>query len=144
MKIEDYAINMINARKELSRVAIPPCSEVDITEAESSFNTQFGYLFPDAYKLILRHSNGIKHNGLIIWPATPQSIFQETIQQANTNLRDSFSDKYIYYAQRDEELYVFNMKSQEYCAIEFVGKPIWNRFSNADEMFKYVLERAWD
>jgi hypothetical protein len=145
MKIEDIVDNMTSYLEDGSVQDIPwPCSEDEITIAESQFKNEFGYSFPEAYKRVLRRANGVMHNGLIIWPAKPQAIFQETIFQVNINFRDSFSDEYLYFAQMDEELYVFNINTQEYCAIEFVGKPVWKQFVSADEMFLFVLERAWE
>lgn len=144
MDIKGYVSAIINDRSESALVFIPPCSELQITKAEASFNAKFGHAFPEPFKIILNHSNGIKHNGLMIWPATSLSIFQETIQQANSNLRASFSDRYIYFGQRDDELYTFNVQSKEFCAIELYGKREWQKFSSADEMFNFMLERAWD
>jgi hypothetical protein len=144
MNIEQLIVTIINDRRESALVFIPPCSELQIAKSESSFKAKFGHPFPEPFKLVLSNSNGIKHNGLIIWPAMPQSIFQDTILQVNKNLRDSFSDRYIYFGQRDEELYTLNIESNEYCAIEYYGKSEWQKFSSADEMFKFILERAWD
>lgn len=145
MKIEELVDEMTEYLKDGAVLETPaPCTEEDISTAEINFKREFGHSFPDAYKRILRMSNGVIHNGLVIWPVKPQPYFEETIIEANSNFRETFSDEYLYFAQKDEELYVLRIKTNEFCAIEFVGKPVWKRFSNADEMFQFALERAWD
>lgn len=144
MKIEDLVENMNEYLKSGSVSAgLSPCSDLDIVTADTAFAAEFGQPFPAAYKRVLRVTNGVLHNGLVIWPATPGALFRETIFQANKELREDFSDDFIYFGRMDEELYVFDRRHREYCAIEFVGKPVWKHFSSADEMFEFMLERAW-
>lgn len=145
MKLDDLVDQATEQLKGRPVPAIPqPCIEKEIAEAESNFTAAFGKPFPEAYKRILRRANGISYNGLVIWPAKPESLFQETIYKANATLREDFSEDYIYYGNMDEELYVFDLRTQEYCALEYVGKPIWKHFSSAEEMFTFMLERAAD
>ncbi|KOY02365.1 hypothetical protein [Pseudomonas nunensis] len=126
-------------------LAIPqPCTEQAIAQAEAAFKQALGLDFPEVYKRVLRRANGVMHNGLIIWPAVNEPLFQETLLDANNDLRDSFSGQFIYYGQLDEELYVLELASQTYCAIELVGKPVWKRFRDALEMFEFMLDRAWN
>lgn len=58
-------------------------------------------------------------------------------------LREPFDDRFLYFGQWDEELYVLDVGRQQYCAIEFVGKPIWIEFHDDVEMFEFMLKRAW-
>lgn len=145
MKIEDLVINMTAYLADANAPSIPqPCSEEQISATAATFTAAFGHDLPEAYKRILRRANGVLHNGLTIWPAVPEPLFEETIIQANKDLRDAFSDEFFYFGLMDEELYVFNVKAREYCAIEYVGKPVWKRFVSADEMFEFMLNRAWE
>ncbi|MFJ4143734.1 SMI1/KNR4 family protein [Pseudomonas sp. NPDC089734] len=124
--------------------AVPqPCPEQSIMQAEAAFKQALGVEFPEVYKRILRRANGVMYNGLTIWPAVSEPLFQETLLEANNDLRDAFSEEFIYFGQLDEELYVLQLNSQTYCAIEFVGKPIWKRFRDAHEMFEFMLNRAF-
>ena len=148
MKIEEI-VNMMTEfqkknRPRLKNLIPQPVTEENINSTDRAFRKEFGHGLPDAYKRILRRSNGVVYNGLVIWPATPEPLFDETIQQANADLRSSFSDHFLYYGQSGEELYVFDLKSQKYCAREYVGKPVWMEFSSDEEMFQFMLERAWD
>ncbi len=144
MNIEELVDHMTEYLQDDPVPSIPqPCGENDILKAEHEFKAECGCNFPDAYKRVLRRANGVDHNGLIIWPAKPEPLFQETILQANADLRENFSGDFIYYGQMDEELYVFDLRTMEYCAIEYVGKPVWATFADADEMFQFMLERAW-
>lgn len=141
--IEDLVDNITLFLKDGAASAIPrPCSEDEISKAETAFSAEFHHVFPEAYKRVLRRANGLAHNGLIIWPAAPESLFQETILQANTDQRENFSDDFIYYGQIDEELYVFDINTEKYFAIEYVGKSVWKKFESAEEMFEFMLKRA--
>lgn len=143
MTIESWVDHMTADLLPSEVPAIPqPCSEQAIEGAEAAFKQAFGMAFPEAYKRVLRRANGVLHNGLIIWPAATEPLFQETLLEANNDLRETFSADFIYFGQLDEELYVLELASQTWCAIEFVGKPIWKRFRDSLEMFEFMLERA--
>lgn len=121
-----------------------PCSEDEIDQLAQLFERKFKFPLPEAYKRVLRRANGVLHNGLTIWPAKPEKAFRETLVEANDDLREHFSMDYLYFGQRDEELYVYDLRRKEYCAIEFVGKPVWKQFLNAESMVEFMLERAWE
>lgn len=118
-----------------------PCPANDIGAAEAAFRDEFGHDFPAAYKRILALTNGVYFDGMTIWPAMPEPGFEESILQANRDLRETFSEDFIYFGQNGEELFVLNLKTGCFCAIEFVGKPVWAEFADADEMFRFMLER---
>ena len=120
-----------------------PCPELQIADTNAAFLAEFGHALPDAYLRILRRANGVMHDGLTVWPASSEPLFRETIIEANRDLRETLSDAYLYFGQRDEELYVFDVAAGYWCAIEFVGMPEWMRFASADEMFQFMLTRAW-
>ncbi len=142
MTIATLVENMTLDLSELNRPEA--CSEGEIAAVERRFATDFRIPLPDAYKEVLRHADGVLHNGLTIWPVEKHALFRQTIFEANTDLRDSFDDRFVYFGQRDEELYVFETGTQRYCAIEFVGKPVWEEFADDKEMFEFMLERAWE
>lgn len=118
-----------------------PCTEEEILSAETRFMSDFGHPFPEAFKRILRKTNGFYFDGMTIWPITPEPGFEETIYQANQDLKDHFSNDFVYFGQNGEELFVRNLKTNLFSAIEFVGKPVWKEFSDAEEMFRFMLER---
>lgn len=144
MKIEEIIAKITASEIECSRSIPKPITEEEILKAEKTFQKAFNHNFPETYKQILRIRNGIEFNGMIIWPAKTEPGFDETIYQANFNLRQEFTDRFVYFANIDEELYVFDIKNQKYCATEYVGLPIWEEFSNAEEMFQFILKRAYD
>jgi hypothetical protein len=146
MTFKELVDNMIACgKKHRPRLKQPhPVPDETIEKAEKSFQKKFGYGLPDAYKRLLRRANGIIYNGLIVWPATPQTPFEETIEEANTNLQEDFCEDFLYFGESGEELYVFDLKAQQYCAIEYVGKACWKEFEDAEEMIQYMLARAWE
>lgn len=130
---------------ELSELNRPQrCSEAAIVDADRRFISDFGIPLPEAYKEVLRHADGVLHNGLTIWPVERHVLFRQTIFEANLDLHDSFDDRFFYFGQRDEELYIFDTDAKRYCAIEFVGKPVWEEFNDDKDMFEFMLERAWE
>lgn len=143
MNIEQYTQMMTDDLRSSPVPSVPgPVSEAEIAKAENSFRKMFGVGFPDSYKRVLRVANGIEYNGLTIWPVKREPLFSETIIQANQEFQEELSDNYLYFAQMEEELYVFDIKTSEYCAIEFVGLPVWKRFSSSEEMYDFMLSRA--
>jgi hypothetical protein len=142
MSIAELVENMTLDLNEANR---PPArTESEIAAADRRFAADFGISLPSAYKEVLRHADGVLHNGLTIWPLEKHAIFRQTIFEANADLRDSFDNRFAYFGQFDEELYVFESATQRYCAIEFVGKPVWEEFDDDKEMFEFMLERAWE
>lgn len=141
MSIEELIDAMKLKLTEWSEPQPGPCTELEILSAETIFFKAFGHRFPDAYKRILRATNGFYFDGMTIWPIKPEPGFEETISQANQNLNEYFSRDFVYFGQNGEELYVLNLKTSHYCAIEFVGKPVWREFADAEEMYRFMLER---
>lgn len=141
MSIAELVEKMTLELNEANRPAAR--QETEIVAADQRFASEFGVALPAAYKEVLRYADGVLHNGLAIWPIVEHAIFRQTIFEANVDLRDSFDSRFVYFGQRDEELYVFETASQRYCAIEFVGKPVWAEFEDDKEMFEFMLERAW-
>lgn len=142
MSIEELAAHMTDYLRAERRP--PPCTEGQIDEADRAFARQFAHPLPEAYKRVLRRANGLMHNGLTVWPIRPHFVFRQTLFEANEDLRENFSDQFLYFGQRDEELYVFDIERHRYCAIEFVGKPVWMEFDDDIRMFEFMLHRAWD
>ncbi|MDR2092798.1 MAG: hypothetical protein LBP58_05725 [Azoarcus sp.] len=121
-----------------------PCDTATIERARREFRRALGIELPDAYCRVLVVADGVDHNGLTIWPVQQcNPPFRQTLVEANIDLRDSFDENYLYLAQLDEELYVYDTRTHEYLAIEFVGKPVWAKFASDEEMFAFLLERAW-
>lgn len=141
MSIAELVERMTLDLNEVNRPAA--CKDAEIVAADQRFAGEFGVALPAAYKEVLRHADGVLHNGLTIWPIAEHVIFRQTIFEANVDLHDSFDGRFVYFGQRDEELYVFETASQRYCAIEFVGKPVWAEFRDDTEMFEFMLERGW-
>jgi hypothetical protein len=142
MSIAELVERMTLELNETNRPAA--CQEAEIVAADERFVSEFGVALPSAYKEVLRHADGVLHNGLTIWPIKRYALFRQTVFEANADLRDSFDNRFVYFGQRDEELYVFETASQRYCAIEFVGKPVWEEFRDDNGMFEFMLDRAWE
>ncbi|MDU9392021.1 hypothetical protein ACIP1T_28180 [Pseudomonas japonica] len=120
------------------------CAPALLERAAQQFRREFGSELPQACLRVLRVADGVDHNGLTLWPVNHRGLpFRQNLFEANRDLRDSFDEDLIYLAQLDEELYVYDTRSREYQAIEMVGLPVWEQFASAEEMFLFLLERAW-
>ena len=142
MGIEELVNNMTQYLKEEDTRPLA-CSNSAIAAADKRFHHSFGCVLPEAYKRVLQCADGIYHNGLIVWPIGKSPLFHETIFEANENLRESPDDDFLYFGNMDEELYIFDIQRQQYCAIEYAGRSIWNEFKDDLEMFEFMLQRAW-
>ena len=155
MDIENQIDKMAKLEMEGQAWPFPePCSEVEVDVMAEQFEILYGVELPWAYQRLLRKANGLKIDGTTIWPIIPLPPYvpggplalryEETIFEANESLRDCFSDDFVYFGTRDEEFYVFDKRTKEYCAIELVGKAVWQTFATGDEMIEFLLHRAWD
>jgi hypothetical protein len=133
---------LIEDRDTFGYPAIHPCTDSEIEDANYQFTSEMGHGFPDGYIQLLRLTNGIYQNGLTIWPIKENIVLRESILEANRQLQDTLSDSYIYFAQLDEELYVFDRESKTWCGIEYVGLPVWIEFQSAEKMYEFILDRA--
>lgn len=141
MNIEELVEKMTSDLNQANRPAA--CSDDAISRADQRFAKEFNFALPEAYKRVLRRADGVMHNGLIVWSIDKHPIFRQTIFDANADMRENFDDRFLYFGQWDEELYVFDLTQQQYCAIEFVGKPVWIEFDDDVQMFEFMLQRAW-
>lgn len=119
-----------------------PCPDIELARLSRWFVQRFKIPLPEAYREIMRRCNGLKHNGLMIWPARKESKFGQTLVEANEDLRD-FNDRFVYFANLDNDLYVFDSATAKFCAIEYDSDTPWQTFQDANEMFDSLLERAW-
>jgi hypothetical protein len=112
-------------------------------ETESlRFKKEIGLALDDTYLALMAKTNGVMFNGMVIFPLHKHQYRDETITQANEDLREHYSEDYLFYGNFDEELYCYHIPSGGYQAIEYVGEPVWNKFDSADEMFIYMIKRG--
>ncbi|MDG9882465.1 hypothetical protein N7650_06425 [Pseudomonas sp. GD04058] len=141
-RIERYVRLMTDYLPEPMRP--PPCPPAVVEETFMRFDQAFGSPLPAVYRQVWGVADGVNHNGLTIWPARHLGFpFQQTLIDANRDRRDLFDENLLYLAQLDEEFYVCDTRTGHYQAIEMVGMPVWKSFASAEEMFLFLLERAW-
>jgi len=141
-RIERYVRLMTDYLAESMRPA--PCAAEVLNATAEGFEREFGSALPEVYRRVLAVADGVEHNGLTIWPARHRGFpFRQTLIEANQDLRDNFDEALLYLAQLDEELYVYDPRSEQFQAIELVGMPVWETFASAEEMFLFLLQRAW-
>ena len=135
-----------NIQNDISEYeAIPPtASEEQITSLKNNFKNEFSYELPEIYCNILRLSNGINYNGLTIWPSNVYDDFKESLVDANKDFHDVVSEDYLYFAQWDEIVFVLEIITKTFKALDLKGMATWKTFKTCDEMLKFALECAYN
>ncbi len=143
MSIE-ILINKVNhLLKKYKAPGLPfPASDAEILKFKNEVKDKFNYIIPSAFEKLLSYSNGLMFNGLVIWPTSKYWLFQESFMDANINLRDSFDERFLYFGNRDEELYVYNPETMTYQGIEYIGDTAWVEFDELEEMLEFMLKRS--
>lgn len=115
-----------------------------VATVAAAFEREFQRSLPEAYRRLLIASDGILENGLTIWPCAPYWEFHESILTANRDLRENISSDFLYYGQRDDSVFVMELATGRYLAIELNGLAEWEEFQNCEAMIEFMLERALD
>ena len=144
MSIETLVKAIQESRAEYDLFNPPGASPETVEAVAAAFEGEFQYPLPDAYRRLLLASNGVLENGLTIWPCAVYGEFQESILTANLELRENISDDYLYFGQRDDSVFVMELASGRYLAIELNGLAEWEEFLNCEAMLEFMLERALD
>ena len=142
MSIERLVAAIQELRRENAEFVSPPASEAAIDALSAQFQSEFGLPLPDAYQRILRLSDGIVFDGLTVWPTHRYWPFQESLIEANQDLREE--ESLIYFGQRDDIVFVWDQKREVYAALELSGLSEWETFATAEEMVVFMLQRVVD
>lgn len=117
------------------------CDERTIETESLRFKKKTGLNLSNEYLDLMAETNGVLFNDMVIHPLRKHNNHDETILQFNEDMREQFSDEFIYYGKFDEELYCFHIPSGQYQAIEYVGSQPWKVFDSADSMFIFMMKR---
>jgi hypothetical protein len=118
------------------------CDERTIASESARFTENTGLTLDAEYLALMAVTNGVLFNGMTIFPFRKHEHCDETIAQANDDMREHLSDEYLYYGSFDEELYCYHIPSAGYQAIEYAGMPVWEYFESANAMFMYMMNRC--
>jgi len=66
---------------------------------------------------LLRVSNGVMENGLTIWPCAPHWKFTESVVPANREMRESVSEDFLYFGQRDDSVFALETSTGRWQAV---------------------------
>lgn len=106
------------------------------------FQREFQHPLPEAYQRLLRATDGVLENGLTIWPCAPHWKFRESVVTANQELRENIADDFLYFGQRDDSVFVMDIRTERYLALGLNGLAEWDEFSDCELMIEFMLERA--
>lgn len=130
---------LTGSRKDASKNPPVPCTPEQIKVSEVEFQRRFGVRFPDAYKQVLRASNGLLRGPMMVWPAVQQVAGQETVFNANEDLQEVFAGKFLVFGSLQSNLYGLDVENQVYCAKSFPDGRLIEKFSSDARMFEILL-----
>ena len=117
-------------------------TEAIVAMTSRQFELAFAQPLPEAYRQLLRISDGVMENGLKIWPCAPHWKFTESVVSANREMRDSVSEDFLYFGQRDDSVFVLETSTGRWLAVELNGLAVWEEFSDCEAMFAFMLDSA--
>ena len=83
MSIEHLVAAIQKLRRENDEFVPPPATEDAIVALAVKFQSEFGRALPEAYQRVLRLSDGVMFDGLIVWPSRRHWLFRESLIEAN-------------------------------------------------------------
>ena len=143
MKLKKIILDIIEEEKEQGN-SLKGASEYEIIELKRAFKYKYDFEIPEAYLDILRITNGLKYNGLIIWPTAPYAEFNEGLFEANYYYRSTMRGYYFYFCMLDNDIYVYNTITDKYMLIDLQGHCTCGIFSSCKELLESALTSAWD
>jgi len=144
MSIETLVKDVQDCCAEYDLYNPPSANREAVTAVADAFEREFQRSLPDAYQRLLLASDGIMENGLTIWPCAPYWEFHESILSANRDLRENISEDFLYFGVRDDSVFVMELSSGRFLAVELNGLSEWEEFRNCEAMIEFMLERALD
>lgn len=106
------------------------------------FQKEFHFDVPESYLRVLRVCDGLNFDGLTIWPTHAHGPFEESLIDANSDLRENMEESLVYFGQRDDILFVFDKNRQGYAALEMLGLAEWLTFVDAETMILFMLQQV--
>ena len=119
-----------------------PANEAAIAATAEAFRQRIGHPLPDGYQDFLRLSDGIYGDGVTIWPTAVANGFDESIVDANESFRELVHDGYLYLGQRDDSVFVHDLATGRFLAVELNGLSEWAEFGSCEAMIEFMLARA--
>ncbi len=144
MSIETLVSAIQQGREKYGLVNPAEASQEAIAEAARLFELAYEHPLPGAYQRLLRVSDGLMDNGLTIWPCSSHGQFTESVVSANRELRDNVSEAFLYFGQRDDSVFVLELVTGRFFAVELNGLAEWEAFADCESMIMFMLERALD
>lgn len=144
MSIEHLVAAIQKLRRENDEFVPPPATEDAIVALAVKFQSEFGRALPEAYQRVLRLSDGVMFDGLIVWPSRRHWLFRESLIEANRDLRETIEDSFVYFGKRDDIVFVVDQQRERYVALEMSGLSEWETFADAEEMMTSMLQSVVD
>ncbi|MCY9056113.1 SMI1/KNR4 family protein [Bacillus spizizenii] len=118
-------------------------SDQEIEKLEVSAQKKFNTNIPDGYKELLRNVNGIDFNGLVIYGAGIENLYEffnenEIIHNNNHNKR------YLFFADSDLSWFCLDLISEEFLELDKQSGMEVGKYQSFDDMIVNALKIALD
>lgn len=125
----------------------PPCEECSLLRLKEQVRKEFDAELPDDYSRFLAGTNGMDHNGIVIYGSETSQIegfddrLIDGLIDANKTHRDIDSLKdFLVVGMSDDRLFVFDPKESDYKALDSASLASFESYSSFDEMLNKAIE----
>ena len=139
MSIESLVEKIVEDCTKKGAPEFPKCDFSELERQSKYFERTFSMPMPDAYKRVLKISNGLKSNNLNVFPVTSHVFMSEDIYGANEAMAPD--NDIVIFAQRNDEIYGFDNYLNKFVATD-VYEGLSEEFESSEEFFEYLLKKA--
>lgn len=146
---QDLLRSIIQQRQATARPVRAPASFQDIEHLKSDVRRLFDAELPMEYLEFLSLSDGLQHNGLIVYDttSTPEKPaykgFWQGFIAANQLWRENPDNSdYLIFGDDDMDLLTFNLKQREFQQVDRAAYDSYESYPTFDAMLVAALERV--
>lgn len=140
--MEQLLATIREARAKYDLECPPPASPQVVEQMATEFKRQFEVDLPPAYRDFLLLSDGLREDGLTMWPAARHGEFSESLISANVTLRETQNEDPVYLGMRDDSLFVWDLNTGRYIAVDVVALDEWQVFDCCEDMLRFMLSNV--
>lgn len=139
--IEELADRLRDARVARGQPPLPPATPLELERLYERFQRIHGRPVEPAYLRLMAMTNGVAHNGLVIWPCRPYGDFLDDLVTANNKLRPVISYRYLFYGQRGDTIFAHEMLGQ-HLALNLLTMAVEDEYADGEQMLADMLRQA--
>ncbi len=133
---------IMDYKSRMGQVVWPPADEDALALLTRYSGTIQNIDVPDTYKWLLSITNGLDFNSYVIYGTIVHTNpFLDSFRDVNEMLRQS-PREHVFYGDTADELFVFELGSKRFQAVDRPSFSLLEEFENFDAMLAYILHSA--